>query len=153
MSALENTVPPPLVALLCAVAMWLVSTVGWAIALPGPLRELLVAGLLASAAYVGVSALWAFRGARTTVDPRQPDRASTLVTEGVFARSRNPMYLGVVGILLAWAVTLGSVLALLGPVVFVAYITRFQIVPEEAALRSRFGAVYAQYCGRVRRWL
>ncbi|MEM9602668.1 MAG: isoprenylcysteine carboxylmethyltransferase family protein [Pseudomonadota bacterium] len=133
--------------------MWFVATLGGSFALPGALRELLIATLLASAIYVGVSALWAFRGARTTVDPRRPDRASTLVTEGVFARSRNPMYLGVALLLLAWAVFLGSVPALLGPVVFVVYISRFQIVPEEVALQSRFGVAYEQYCQRVRRWL
>ncbi|MPN42673.1 hypothetical protein SDC9_190230 [bioreactor metagenome] len=63
------------------------------------------------------------------------------------------MYLGMLVLLLAWCVWLGNVAALLGPVLFVAYITRFQIIPEERILLAKFGEPYAQYLRRVRRWL
>lgn len=63
------------------------------------------------------------------------------------------MYVGVGLVLVAWAVFLSSVWALLGPVAFVLFITRFQIVPEERALARRFGGEYASYKARVRRWL
>jgi protein-S-isoprenylcysteine O-methyltransferase Ste14 len=67
--------------------------------------------------------------------------------------SRNPMYLGVLTVLIAWAVLLSSAWALLGPLAFVLYINRFQIAPEEQVLSDKFGADYSAYQSRVRRWL
>ena len=63
------------------------------------------------------------------------------------------MYVGMALILLAWAIYLGSGTALLGPLAFALYITRFQIQPEERVLALRFGTDFAGYCARVRRWL
>ena len=54
---------------------------------------------------------------------------------------------------MAWAVYLSTPLALLGPLVFVLYITRFQIAPEERVLGRIFGRDYDDYRARVRRWL
>ena len=76
-----------------------------------------------------------------------------MVTNGIYGFTRNPMYLGLALILLGLAVFLASPWALLGPVGFVAFITRFQIRPEERALQARFGAAYTAYCARVRRWV
>jgi protein-S-isoprenylcysteine O-methyltransferase Ste14 len=56
-------------------------------------------------------------------------------------------------LLLAWAVYLSNVAALAGLALFVAYINRFQIEPEERALRARFGEEFDTYCRGVRRWL
>jgi protein-S-isoprenylcysteine O-methyltransferase Ste14 len=75
------------------------------------------------------------------------------VATGVYSFTRNPMYLGMASILLAWAVLLASPWALLGPALFVAYITRFQIVPEERVLAKLFGESFAAYTRRVRRWI
>jgi protein-S-isoprenylcysteine O-methyltransferase Ste14 len=62
------------------------------------------------------------------------------------------MYVGLAFLLFAWAIWLGSLWPFLGPVLFVAYITRFQIAPEERILRSKFSEFEA-YAVRVRRWL
>jgi len=83
----------------------------------------------------------------------KPEKASSLVTTGIYRFTRNPMYLGLLFVLFAWAVFLASVWALLGPVAFVFYIDRFQIAPEEAILAGMFGAAYTEYKARVRRWL
>ena len=61
--------------------------------------------------------------------------------------------LGLALLLSAWAVHLQAAWPWVGPLVFVVYITRFQILPEERALRARFGSAYQAYCTRVRRWL
>ena len=79
--------------------------------------------------------------------------AEDLVTDGIYAHSRNPMYVGQALLLAAWAVWLAHALAPLGAVAFVLYITRFQILPEERALAARFGDDWRAYRARVRRWL
>jgi protein-S-isoprenylcysteine O-methyltransferase Ste14 len=76
-----------------------------------------------------------------------------MVTSGVYRHTRNPMYLGMLCLLGAWAAWLGNAAALLGLPAFVAYMNRFQIAPEERALAQRFGAAFDAYAARVRRWL
>ena len=83
----------------------------------------------------------------------KPQAASSLVIVGVYKLTRNPMYLGLSLVLLGWAVFLWSAWALLGPIVFIAYISRFQIAPEERVLATLFGAEYSAYKAKVRRWL
>ena len=100
----------------------------------------------------GVSGVVTFRNAKTTVNPLKP-HASSLVTWGVYAISRNPMYLGGLIMLLGWAVFLSNPLAFLFLPVYVLYLNRFQIAPEERVLMSLFGETYAAYQVRARRWL
>lgn len=95
----------------------------------------------------------AFSRARTTIDPVNIDRASALVTSGVYRVSRNPMYVGFTAILLGWSIFLTGAWALAGPVAFVWCITRLQIIPEERAMLKRFGGKYAEYRLSTRRWL
>ncbi len=106
----------------------------------------------AGVALAGAGAL-VFRRARTTINPHTPDNSSSLVTTGVYRFTRNPMYAGIALVLAGWAVLLSSVWALLGLPIFVAYIGRFQIAPEERALARKFGPAYAEYRSRVRRWV
>lgn len=94
-----------------------------------------------------------FRQSGTTLEPFQPDRASILVTSGANAISRNPMYLGLAGLLLAHAVWRGSWSALLPVAGFVAFIDRAQIQAEETALLEKFGAAYAAYTAKTPRWI
>jgi protein-S-isoprenylcysteine O-methyltransferase Ste14 len=93
-----------------------------------------------------------FRRARTTVNPVNP-ASSALVVRRVYRLTRNPMYLGFALLLLAFALGLGKLSGLLAVMVFMAYLQHFQIRPEEAALRTRFGAAFDRYCQQVRRWL
>jgi protein-S-isoprenylcysteine O-methyltransferase Ste14 len=94
----------------------------------------------------------AFHKAKTTSNPLKPQTASSLVTSGVYRFTRNPMYAGVAAWLLGWAAFLAVPWAFLGPILFIAFITRFQIIPEERALKARFGSDYAEYQQRVGRW-
>ncbi|MBY0491567.1 MAG: isoprenylcysteine carboxylmethyltransferase family protein [Gemmatimonadaceae bacterium] len=95
----------------------------------------------------------AFRRQRTTVDPRYPERATTLVAEGVYRWTRNPMYVGFVSVAAGAAVALGSPLALFGPGLLGVYLDRVQIPAEERALRARFDAPFESYVRTVHRWL
>ncbi|MCB1567299.1 MAG: isoprenylcysteine carboxylmethyltransferase family protein [Xanthomonadales bacterium] len=153
MTALEHRVPPPIVALCCALLAWL--SMIWDLRLDFDTAVVHACGtaLAVLGAIVAVRGVRAFQRAATTINPLKPDEASALVEADVYRFTRNPMYLGMALILLGWAVGLARPLALLGPVLFVAWITRFQILPEERILRLKFGAGYESYCRRVRRWI
>jgi protein-S-isoprenylcysteine O-methyltransferase Ste14 len=109
--------------------------------------------LVAVAAALVCGGVLEFRTRRTTVNPLPPEDSTSLVVDGIYRFSRNPMYLGFLLALAAWAVHLSNVGAALLLPLFVAYMTRFQIQPEERALLAKFGAGFAQYMSRVRRWL
>ncbi len=145
-------IPPPIVVVMVATLMWLGVRItplwqlhaNWRLPASG---VVLVFGLL-----VGISGIRAFGSAKTTINPLRPQEASTLVTSGVFRYTRNPMYVGFTALLTAWALFLGVPWTLLGPVAFVFFIQRFQILPEERALLLKFGGSYTQYQEEVRRW-
>lgn len=153
MRVLELKVPPPVVALVTAGVMWATSRFEPTAQLSS--SPFIVAALLIAAAGLAVmfTAVFSFRRAQTTINPLRPQETSKLVSSGVFGLTRNPMYLGMLLLLVAWAAYLASAWLLLGPVLFVAYITRFQIRPEEKALLALFGPAYTAYRARVRRWL
>ena len=94
-----------------------------------------------------------FRRAKTTVNPLKPHTASALVDSGIYKISRNPMYVGFALMLVAWQIYLSAPLSLLGVLLFISYMTRFQIEPEEKALAKLFGSDFDLYKTRVRRWL
>ena len=75
------------------------------------------------------------------------------MSDGVYRYTRNPMYVGLACCVLAWGVYLQNFAALLGVVIFIAYMTHFQIKPEERALQEKFGDEYANFKSKVRRWL
>ncbi len=153
MLSLNNRIPPPVVAALAAVGMWGLSMLGPQFNVPSELKYLAVGIFVAIGAAFDLLGLFAFRRARTTINPLKPERASSFVTGSVYRLTRNPMYVGLVMLLLAWAAYLCALWPLIGPVVFVLYITRFQIQPEERILKEIFGQEYETYCTRVRRWL
>jgi protein-S-isoprenylcysteine O-methyltransferase Ste14 len=151
--SLELKVPPPLAALITGAAMWWASGFVPSMELPSVMRmaaAMALAGIGLGFDAVGIAS---FLRARTTVNPMSPDRTSSLVSSGVYRITRNPMYLGMLFLLSAWAVFLSSAWLLAGPLAFMLYITRFQIAPEERMLHALFGDAYAGYAARVRRWL
>lgn len=153
MRSLELRIPPPVVALLLAGAMWLVSTLMPRMDVPAALRIGLAIALAMLGGAFSAAGLLAFRRAKTTVNPLHPEKASALVTAGVYRFTRNPMYVGLLLVLLAWVALLASLEALVGPVAFVLYLNRFQIGPEERVLATKFGREFEGYKARVRRWL
>jgi len=100
-----------------------------------------------------VIAIVQFAKLKTTVNPLEPQKSTSLSTGGVYRITRNPMYLGLAIILLGWCIHLGNPLNLLCIAGFILLLTQLQIKPEEAALRKLFGEEYEAYCSRVRRWI
>jgi protein-S-isoprenylcysteine O-methyltransferase Ste14 len=149
----SSFIPPPLLMLIFAVGMWALDRYGPVLPLiPGPWRWLGWC-VMAVAPVAPIMAFIQFGRARTTIDPHKPERASKLVTSGVYAWTRNPMYLGLSILLFGWAIGLGTLSPWVGPLLFIPLIQQIQIRPEEHALRNLFGTEYEQYCQRVRRWL
>lgn len=150
---MKTRIPPPFIMLLAALLMWAFHR--WM-----PLAQLVVSpwnrlGWLPAAAGIGiaVAAFARFQQAHTTVNPREPHTASSLVTDGVFRLSRNPMYLGLLLLLIGWALSLGSVSVWIVPALFVIVVTALQIIPEEQALEKLFGESYLAYRQRTGRWI
>ena len=113
----------------------------------------LVAGLAIVGASIALLGVAAFSAARTTVDPRRPEAASKLVVRGIYRLSRNPMYVGLFLLLLAWGCRLEHAGALLLSPLFLVTMTRLQIIPEERQMLEKFGEDYRTYTTRVRRWI
>ncbi|MEX1185756.1 MAG: isoprenylcysteine carboxylmethyltransferase family protein [Gemmatimonadaceae bacterium] len=153
MRGLELRVPPLVVALVAALLMWAAARAAPDLSVDVPARAGLALALAVVGAFVAVAGVLEFRRARTTVNPLNPDATSALVVTGVYRISRNPMYLGLAIVLLAGAAYLSHALAPLGVAAFAAYIHRFQILPEERALRALFPGDFKEYAGQVRRWL
>jgi protein-S-isoprenylcysteine O-methyltransferase Ste14 len=153
MKALEHRIPPPFVVVMIGGAMWLIARVTPQVILPGGLRLGLVSSLVGFGLGVGGAGFRAFARARTTIDPVNLESASALVTTGIFRLTRNPMYVGFAALLAAWAIWLQAPWALTGVLAFMAFIWRFQILPEERVMSTKFGSPYDDYRNRVRRWL
>lgn len=153
MKRLELLIPPPLVMLLVGLMMWVVSRGFPALTLAWRHNTLIAYVFALLGLAISLVSMVAFRRARTTMDPKHPASASNLISSGVYRYSRNPMYLGVLLLLAGWAAYLGNVLSMTGLIVFVAYITRFQIIPEERLLSQKFGVAFDRYKNKVRRWL
>ena len=153
---LEHRIPPPVIDAACAVVMWLLAQAmppaqlwprgAW----PAVVAALLLAGL---GGMVALAGLLAFRSARTTMNPLAPRSARVLVTAGIYRRTRNPMYLGMLLVLAGWAVWLGNALAWFGLPLSIGLLTALQIKPEERILAERFGDDFRRYAARTRRWI
>jgi protein-S-isoprenylcysteine O-methyltransferase Ste14 len=153
LSRLELRVPPVVLAVACLAAMWALARWMPGLAVHLPWRRTIAIVLLLSGVATGIAGVAAFRRRGTTVDPTRPQRASAMVVTGVYRRTRNPMYLGLALALAGVAAWLANLAALAVIPLFVAWLTRLQIVPEERALRGNFGTGYDDYVAQVRRWL
>lgn len=153
MRTLELKIPPPAIALFIVGVMWIISLLAPSLAVPFLVRLVTAAIIALAGAGISLAGVISFRRAKTTVNPMKPTKTSSLVSSGIYRHTRNPMYLGLLLVLIAWAVFLSSVWPFVGPVTFVLYINRFQITPEERVLSAMFGSDYTVYKSRVRRWL
>jgi protein-S-isoprenylcysteine O-methyltransferase Ste14 len=156
MNFLQLKCPPPIVMILSAILAWFVSQTEW-----GFLQQqvLMLENLFWPVSFViaGISLALAgvkeFNKQKTTINPLDPSQSSSLVTSGIYQFTRNPMYLGMLLVLLGWADLLDTILAYSGAMTFFVYMSVFQIKPEEEMMKQKFGEDFLQYCKNVRRWL
>ena len=153
MNALALKVPPVAQVIITAAAMYGVSKMVPALTFSLNGSTVLAVGLGVIGMSLGVMGVTQFRKAQTTPNPQALEKVSSLVTSGIYRYSRNPMYLGLVLILLGWAFYLSHFLAFVLLPVFILYMTRFQIQPEEQMMARKFGKTYQAYLNKVRRWI
>lgn len=152
MDKLNLKVPPAVVFLLCLTLIYLAHDYlpdlisfklpRWVAAIPGVIGVVL-----------GLAGILQFALRSTSVNPHRPENASALVTGGVYRYSRNPMYLGLLLILVAAVFVLGSLTGLPIVLLFIVYMNRFQIKPEEDVMKEKFGDEFLDYKKRVGRWI
>ena len=153
MNWLEHKIPPPIVALFIGAAMWGSARISPQFQVAAEIRVVAAIIFVVFGLAVTLLGAAAFRRAKTTLNPLKPETASALVVNGVYRHTRNPMYVGFALVLAGWAIYLSAPLAFFGPVLFVLFITHFQIIPEERVLSEKFGQQFDVYQQRVRRWL
>jgi len=153
MDKLELKVLPLLLVVIFAVLMWLVAKLLPNIELSITTRYAILAATSLFALSITLAGALAFKRSNTTVNPIKPETASSLVTNGAYQWTRNPMYLGFATFLVGWSLFLSSLYALSLIVGFVLYMNRFQIEPEERALEGIFGETFLSYKKQVRRWI
>jgi protein-S-isoprenylcysteine O-methyltransferase Ste14 len=150
---LKLKIPPAVLTLLVGVAMWWLDQYlrfSWASFEKFQWVSFILLGI---GAVFGLLALVEFYKSATSVDPHNIHKASSLVTNGIYGISRNPMYVGLLLILVAYGFHLGNLLVFAGPPLFVGYMNRYQIIPEEKVMQEKFGREYQKYKSDVRRWL
>ena len=151
-NAVELKVPPLALVFLFGALMWLVSAISvFTIALPWRSAFALMLYIVGFA--IVLAGVFAFRRAKTTVNPLTPEATTVMVTSGIYRFTRNPMYVGFLLVLAGWAMYLSNLLAFALLPLFVRYMNRFQILPEERALRVKFLDAFTAYECSVRRWL
>ena len=149
----ELKIPPLVIILICAGLMYLCSiTITHTVTVPIETRAALSIVLAIVAVGVLTAALMTFQRHRTTINPLNPNNTTTLVTTGVYAHTRNPMYLAMLIVLLGWGFLLGQISTIFGVILFVVAITGLQIQPEERVLKQSFGSAYTDYLTSSHRW-
>ena len=148
---MSNKIPPPVITLIGALLIYYPSPFFPHLTLAA-FNVLPILSLVSGIAVI-VSAIKSFKDYKTTINPLKPEIASSLITSGVFKYTRNPMYLGLLLILIYLSLIFNVVGGCLVSLGFIIYITKFQIIPEEVAMEKLFGNQFLEYKQQVRRWI
>lgn len=152
MTFLELRIHPPIILILCMALAYVLSHYFPVYTLPAIITQSYVyvstAGVL-----IALLGIWQFKVAKTTIDPKRPDKVSNIVSSGIYRLTRNPMYLGMLIVLIAAVFKFADLSGSLAIILFISYITLFQIKPEERMIEKLFGEEYLAYKNQVRRWL
>ena len=148
---MKTKIPPPIITLICIVLNYLSTYLINPIKFPN--TEIISGLIFLLGLFTAIFAILLFKKDKTTVNPIDPEETTTLVTTGIFSITRNPMYLGLFFLISSTVLFFGSWLGIIILVIFVWYINKFQIIPEEQAMEKLFGKKYNEYKKNVRRWI
>ena len=148
---MKTKIPPPILALIMIVLIYLSSFFieSTTFNYQGSLSVLVLILGLACA----IPSFRLFARYKTTISPLKPSDATSLVTEGMYRYSRNPMYLGLLLLTIASTIWFGTWFGIIINILFIFLINFLQIIPEEEALLEIFGEEYEEYKKNVRRWI
>tara|TARA_B100000989_G_scaffold203175_1_gene153771 strand:+ start:1081 stop:1536 length:456 start_codon:yes stop_codon:yes gene_type:complete len=147
---LNTKIPPPLVTVMCIGIIYLFES-----KIEYSNYDLKVVGIifLILGLIIILSAVLKFIKAKTTVDPSRPYKTSNLVMSGIYNITRNPMYLGMLFLIMSYSMYNNNIVGCIVIPIFIFYINKFQIEPEEIEMRRKFGESFENYCKKVNRWL
>ena len=148
---MNNKIPPPLVTLFFGLCIFF--TKPFFPEFSSVFLNVISLLLLVVGISILVSAVSSFREYKTTINPIKIEKASSLVTAKIFRFSRNPMYLGMLIILMSLSFKFNIIGGLFILPLFVLFITKFQIIPEEAAMEKIFTDEFIKYKATTRRWI
>ena len=147
---LKTKIPPPIVTLLCIGIIYLFEN---KIEYSQPDFKAIGIIFLILGFIIIFLAVLKFIKIKTTVDPTRPHKTSNLVISGIYKITRNPMYLGMLFLIIAYTIYTNNVVGSITIPIFIFYINKFQIEPEEIEMRKKFGESFENYCKKVNRWL
>jgi protein-S-isoprenylcysteine O-methyltransferase Ste14 len=150
---LDLKIPPPIVAILCGLGIVYLPDLFKLEAFEIPLQGWVAGVVIVFGLSFDLMGLLEFRKHATTISPLSPNKTALVVSSGIYRITRNPMYLGMAIVLVGVTIAFGSAIGLLMVLVFVLYITRFQIKPEERILEAKFGEAFVDYKAKVKRWI
>ena len=147
---LNTKIPPPIVTLLCIGIIYLFeSQIKY---FQTDLKAVGIIFLILGLIIIFLAVL-KFIKTKTTVDPTRPDKTSNLVISGIYKITRNPMYLGMLFLIMSYSMYNNNIVGCIVIPIFIFYINKFQIEPEEIEMRRKFGESFENYCKKVNRWL
>ncbi len=147
---MKTLIPPPIVTIVFLFVIFFTKDLfRFSLTLPSSLGFIIIlVGLM-----IIFIAARQFKAVNTTINPIKPENASVLVNKGIFSYSRNPMYLGMLLIIIGFSIihNLMAIIAIMP--IWIIYMTYFQIIPEEEAMKILFKEDFVNYCIKTRRWI
>ena len=148
---MNNKIPPPIIALVCSLGILFSKSFFKEYSNVNNASISILFFLIGIACFF--FAIKLFNKFDTTINPLKPEKATSLIVSGIYMYSRNPMYLGMLFILISISIRYNIIGGFISISTFIIYITKFQIIPEEQQLKRIFGEKFINYKKKTRMWL
>ena len=144
-------IPPPILVLILVSSNYFSSKKIDLFYLPN--QDLISILILLIGMLILINPIFKFIKSKTTIDPIKFKKVNKLIISGIYKYSRNPMYLGLLMIVISTSIFFLNILSITTPFLFYCWINRFQIKREEIFLTEKFGKEYMSYKTKTRRWI
>ena len=144
-------IPPPILVLILVISNYFSSKKIDLIHFPN--QDLISIIILLMGMIILINPIFKFIKSKTTIDPIKFKKVNKLITSGIYKYSRNPMYLGLLMIVISTSMFYLNIFSIITPILFYFWINRFQIKREEIFLTEKFGKEYLLYMTKTRRWI
>ena len=144
-------IPPPLLVIILVISNYFSSKKIDLIILPN--QNLISFIILLIGVLILITPIFKFIKSNTTIDPIRFKKVNKLITTGIYSYSRNPMYLGLLIIVISTSIFYLNIFSTTTPILFYCWINKFQIKREEIFLKEKFGNEFLSYIKKTRRWI